>query len=132
MPPGIHFTAESTDAMRIKCLDQGRKILIPGFELSASVSRNVHPSRTTSVLQPLRHFQPFVMFPSRRPPGQRCLPSIISVRPFLLLCTVASLPPCTLSQVMMWRSRHRSLNSHLSPIVFLLDPLPLPRSVSLA
>ena len=33
-PPGTHFTAESIDEMRIKCLDQGYNIVIqPRFEL---------------------------------------------------------------------------------------------------
>ena len=38
-PPGTHFTAESTEAMRIKCLTQGNNILLPGFEPSTSVSK---------------------------------------------------------------------------------------------
>ena len=38
-PPGTHFTAESTEAMWIKCLAQGNNILLPGFELSTSVSK---------------------------------------------------------------------------------------------
>ena len=38
-PPGTHFTAESTEAMRIKCLAQGNNILLPGFEPSTSVSK---------------------------------------------------------------------------------------------
>ena len=34
-----HFAAESTEAMRIKCLDQGHNILmLPGFELKIAVS----------------------------------------------------------------------------------------------
>ena len=40
--PGTHLTAESTEAMRIKCLAQGNNILLPGFEPSTSVSRNRH------------------------------------------------------------------------------------------
>ena len=40
---GIEFqTAESTEAMRIKCLAQRRNILMSGFELSTSVARNRH------------------------------------------------------------------------------------------
>ena len=38
-PHGTHFTAESTEAMRIKCLAQGNNILLPGFEPSTSVSK---------------------------------------------------------------------------------------------
>ena len=38
-PPGTHFTAESTEAMQIKCLAQGNNILLLGFELSTSVSK---------------------------------------------------------------------------------------------
>ena len=34
VPPGTHFTAEPTEAMRIKCLGQGHNILMPGFEPS--------------------------------------------------------------------------------------------------
>ena len=41
-PPGTHFTAESTEAMRIKCLAQGHNILMPEFEPSTPVSRNRH------------------------------------------------------------------------------------------
>ena len=37
-PPGTHLTAESTEAMRIKCLAQGNNILLPGFEPSTPVS----------------------------------------------------------------------------------------------
>ena len=37
--PGTNFTAESTEAMRIKCLAQGHNILLPGFEPSTSVSK---------------------------------------------------------------------------------------------
>ena len=40
VPPGTHFTAESTEAMQIKCLAQGHNILMSGFEQSTSVSRN--------------------------------------------------------------------------------------------
>ena len=36
--PGTHLTAESTEAMRIKCLAQGHNVLLPGFEPSTSVS----------------------------------------------------------------------------------------------
>ena len=38
-PPGTHFTAESTEAMQIKCLVQGHNILMSGFEQSTSVLR---------------------------------------------------------------------------------------------
>ena len=38
VPPDTHFTAESTEAMQIKCLAQGHNILMPGFEPSTSVS----------------------------------------------------------------------------------------------
>ena len=38
-PPGAHFTAESTEAMQIKCLAQGNNKLLPGFEPSTSVSK---------------------------------------------------------------------------------------------
>ena len=38
-PPGTHFTAESTEAMQIKCLAQGNNMLLPGFEPSTSVSK---------------------------------------------------------------------------------------------
>ena len=38
-PPGTHLTAESTEAMRMKCLAQGNNILLPGFEPSTSVSK---------------------------------------------------------------------------------------------
>ena len=36
------FTAESTEAMQIKCLAQGHNILMSGFKLSTSVTRNRH------------------------------------------------------------------------------------------
>ena len=48
-PHGSHFTAESTEAMRIKCIAQGHNILMPGFELSASVSRNLHYDHMTNM-----------------------------------------------------------------------------------
>ena len=48
--PGTHFTTESTEAMRIKCLAQGRNILMPGFEPSTSVSRNQHSNHMTNML----------------------------------------------------------------------------------
>ena len=38
-PPGTHFTAESTEAMRIKSLAQGENILMLGFDSSTSVSK---------------------------------------------------------------------------------------------
>ena len=40
VPPGTHFTAESTEAMRIKSLAQGKNILMLGFEPSTSVSKS--------------------------------------------------------------------------------------------
>ena len=49
VPPGTHFTAESTEAMRIKCLAQGYNVLLPGFKTSNSVSRNKHPEHMTSM-----------------------------------------------------------------------------------
>ena len=45
---GNHFTAESTEAMRIKCLAQGHSILMPGS--STSVFRNQHSNHTTNLL----------------------------------------------------------------------------------
>ena len=36
------LTADSTEAMRIKCLTQGHNILMPGFKQSTSASRNRH------------------------------------------------------------------------------------------
>ena len=42
-PSGIHFTAESTEAVKIECLDQGHDALMqPGFQLSIAVSGNRH------------------------------------------------------------------------------------------
>ena len=38
VPAGTHFTAESTEAMRIKCLAQRHNIVMPGFAPSTSVS----------------------------------------------------------------------------------------------
>ena len=38
-PPGTHFTAESTEAMRIKSLVQGENILMLGIEPSTFVSK---------------------------------------------------------------------------------------------
>ena len=38
-PPGTHFTAESTDAMRIKSLAQGENILMLRIEPSTFVSK---------------------------------------------------------------------------------------------
>ena len=49
VPPGTHFTAESTEAMRIKCLAQGHNILMPGFEPPTSVSSNRHPNHMVLV-----------------------------------------------------------------------------------
>ena len=50
VPPGTHFTAESTEAMQIKYLAQGNKILLPEFEPSTSVTRNRHSKQTTNML----------------------------------------------------------------------------------
>ena len=50
-PPGTHFTVESTDAMRIKCLPQGLNILmLPGFEPSIAVSIDRHLAHVTNML----------------------------------------------------------------------------------
>ena len=49
--PCIRFTAESTDAMRIKWHAHGHNILIPGLELSTSVARNRHSFHKTNMLQ---------------------------------------------------------------------------------
>ena len=38
-PPGTHFTAESTEAMRIKSLALGENILMLGIESSTFVSK---------------------------------------------------------------------------------------------
>ena len=40
VPLCTHFTAESTEAMRIKCLAQGHKILMPGFASYQYLSEN--------------------------------------------------------------------------------------------
>ena len=40
-PPGTHFTAESTEAMRIKSLAQGENILMLEIESSTFVSKIV-------------------------------------------------------------------------------------------
>ena len=40
-PPGTHFTAESTEAMRIKSLAQGENILMLEIEPSTFVSKIV-------------------------------------------------------------------------------------------
>ena len=49
--PRTHFTAESTEAMRIKCLAHGHNILMQtGFNLLISVSRNQHLSHMTTML----------------------------------------------------------------------------------
>ena len=49
-PPDTHFTAETTEATRTKCLAQGHNIVMPGFELSTSVSRNRHSNHMTNML----------------------------------------------------------------------------------
>ena len=52
-PPGTHFTAESTEAMRIKCLAQGNNILLPGFKPSTSVSEtNILANRPICFIYP--------------------------------------------------------------------------------
>ena len=53
-PPGTHFTAELTEAMQIKSLAQRHNILMPGFKLSASVSRKQHSSHMTNMLHTIR------------------------------------------------------------------------------
>ena len=45
-PPGAHFTAESTEIMRIKCLAQGLTMLM---QLSISISRNRHLNHMTNM-----------------------------------------------------------------------------------
>ena len=50
-PPGTHFTAESTEAMQIKCLPQGHNILMSGFEQSTSVTRGRHSNHSTNMQQ---------------------------------------------------------------------------------
>ena len=51
-PPGTHFTAESTDAMRITFLAEGPNLMIqPGFEPSISVSRNQHLNHIANMLK---------------------------------------------------------------------------------
>ena len=49
-PPGIHFIAESTEAMRMKCLAEGHNMLMLGFVPSTSVSRSHHPNHITIML----------------------------------------------------------------------------------
>ena len=50
-PPGTHFTAVSTEAIRIKCLAQGHNILIlPGFQPTISVSTHRHLNHVTNML----------------------------------------------------------------------------------
>ena len=44
------YSAESTEAMRIKFLAQGNNILLPGFEPSTSVFQNRHSSQPTNML----------------------------------------------------------------------------------
>ena len=48
--PGTHFTAESTEAIRIKCLAQGHNILMPRFDTSTSISRSWNSNHMTSML----------------------------------------------------------------------------------
>ena len=52
-PPGTHFTAESTEAMRIKSLAQGEKILMLGIEPSTFVSK-IDILTTTPIVHQLR------------------------------------------------------------------------------
>ena len=50
-PPGTHFTAESTEAMWIKCLALGQNtLMLLGFELSITVSRNRHLNHMTNMI----------------------------------------------------------------------------------
>ena len=49
-PPGTHFTAESTEAMRIKSLAQGENILMLGIEPSTFVSK-IDILTTTPIVQ---------------------------------------------------------------------------------
>ena len=51
VPPGTHFTAESTEAIRVKCLAQGRNILMPEFEPSTPVSRSRHFNHMSNILK---------------------------------------------------------------------------------
>ena len=51
VPSDTHFTAKSTEAMRIKCLAQGHKMQMPGFEPSTSASRNRYSNHMTNMLQ---------------------------------------------------------------------------------
>ena len=46
-----YITAESTEAMWIKCLARGHNILMPGFEPTTSVSRNRHFNHMTNMLR---------------------------------------------------------------------------------
>ena len=51
-PSGAHFTAESTEAMRIKFLAQGHSILMQSeFEQSIAISKNRHLTETINILQ---------------------------------------------------------------------------------
>ena len=45
-----NFTAESTEAMQMKCLAQGHNILMWGFEQSTSVTRIRHSNHLTNML----------------------------------------------------------------------------------
>ena len=49
-PPGTHFTAESTEAMRIKSLAEGENILMLGIEPSTFESK-VDILNTTPIVQ---------------------------------------------------------------------------------
>ena len=49
LPSSTQLTAESTEAMRIKCLAQGHNIMmLPGFEPSIAVSRNGYLTNMTN------------------------------------------------------------------------------------
>ena len=50
-PTGTHFTAESTEAMRIKSLAQGENILMLGFEPSTFCIQNRHSNHYTNCSQ---------------------------------------------------------------------------------
>ena len=58
VPPGNNFTAESTEAMRLKCLAQRHNMLmLPGFEPSTSVSRKRHPNHMTKYAIVVNEFE---------------------------------------------------------------------------
>ena len=56
--PGTHFTAESTEAMRIECLAHGHSILTQaGFEPSTSVSIDRYLSNMTNMLSMYKYIK---------------------------------------------------------------------------